>query len=391
MLNPDAVLLILSDSEVNMEGPNNLDILEDVVGNLRSIRCRQRFEIFSKFKEGFGDRFNDIEFLNYETGSVVKGAELRDAQTGCEIYERLGWDSADFNKEGFHKCGCELFDEQLCFVSEKGKPLSNTDYRITLGDGRTVSGTTDNDGKTKRIKNTQKEQPIEKVDFFVSERIQPLCPKNHIHPGTHTKKVALSGVTTNKTNVGSSVKTVTVEGTARKLTSGEIAMCRPIFKDSIFYSEVYVHKEDWLPFGIQDKDTAMSPDGEIYFPTGKFSEDFSKESGKIKIWFMHEMAHVWQWNRGYRGRLKAKGFLYGLISWSSEKGSRWVYEYYLPENKDKKMPEFNMEQQAEIISHYYGAKFLKDVDYTPRLPFLERALSDFLREPRAVALLPEAG
>ena len=106
-----------------MESTNNLDSLESTVGELKSKRCEQRFKIYSDYKEAFGDRFDDLEFLNYKTGGVVKGAELRDVQTGCEIYEKLGWDSAAHNNENFHKCGCKQFDEQLCFVSAEGKPL----------------------------------------------------------------------------------------------------------------------------------------------------------------------------------------------------------------------------------------------------------------------------
>ncbi len=371
-----------------MEGTNNLDSLESAVGDLKTNRCKQRFKIFSDYKAGFGARFDELEFLNYKTGGVVKGAELRDVQSGCEIYEQLGWDSAVHNEEGFHKCGCKPFDEQLRFVSEKGKPLSNTDYLVTLSDGRTVGGTTDNDGKTKRIRSSNKEQVIEKVEFLASERIQPLCPRNRIQPGKKLKKIEPAGVATNQANIGTSVKTVTVQGNARKLTPGEVAMLRPIFKDSIFYTEVYIHREAFLPFGLQNKLTGMTPNGELYCPDLKtFREDFSAAAltNKDKIWFMHEMSHVWQWNRGYRGRLVAKGALYGIASGIF--GERWVYGYDTTD-KNKTLPDYNMEQQAEIISHYYGGKYLKDTVCFSKLPFLERVLADFLREPRAVVLLP---
>ncbi len=371
-----------------MEVLTTLENMESTVGELKTTRCEQRFKIISDYKAAFGDDFDKLTFLNYSTGkNDVKGSELRDAQTGCEIYERLGWDSADHNNEGFHKCGCKQFDEQLLFVSEEGKPLSNTDYIVTLGDGRTVSGTTDNEGKSKRIKSANKEQPIEKVEFVASERIQPLCPKNRVKPGTRTKQIKPAGVATNNVNVGSSVKTVTVKGTARKLTSGEIAMCRPIFKNSIFYTEVYVHKGDWLPFGLQDKDTAMTPNGEIFFPIGQFQEDFSKALDiKDKGLFIHEMTHVWQWNRGYRGRIVVKGALYGIAA--KIRGQNKVYGYHPKTDHNKKFSDFNMEQQGDIIEHYYRAKYLGDPLYTSRLPFLEHILAEFLKEPRFVALLP---
>lgn len=371
-----------------MADATNLDALEQTVGELKTNRCKQRLKIFSDYKEAFGNRFDDLEFLDYTTGGVVKGVELRDVQSGCEIYERLGWDRAVHNEEGFHKCGCKPFDEQLHFVSEEGKPLSNTDYVVTLGDGRTVSGTTDDEGKTKRIKSANREQAIEKIEFIASDRIQPLCPKNRVQPGKCIKTISHPGVATNRVNVGTSVKTVTVQGNARKLTPGEVKMLRPIFKDSIFYTEVYIHREAFLPFGLQNKLTGMSPNGKLYCPDmTTFREDFSAASvtHKDKIWFVHEMAHVWQWNRGYRGRLVAKGALYGIATGIF--GERWVYGYDTTE-KNKTLPDYNMEQQAEIISHYYGGKFLKDAGCFSKLPFLEQVLADFLREPRAVDLLP---
>jgi hypothetical protein len=372
-----------------MEGTINLDSLESSVGELKSKRCEQRFKIFSDYKEAFGDRFDDLEFLNYKTGGVVKGAELGEVQTGCEIYERLGWDSAAHNEVGFHRCGCKPFDEQLRFVSEKGKPLSNTDYLVTLDDGRTVAGTTDNDGKTKRIRSSSKERTIEKVEFLASERIQPLCPKNRVKPGTRTKKINPSGVVTNKVNVGSSVKTVTVKGSERPLTAGEIAMCRPIFKNSIFYSEVKIHKNEWLPFNMQDDETIMTPNGQLYCPTGAFREDYStlgKTENGIKGWFIHEMTHVWQWNRGYRGRIVIMGALYGIAA--KVFGQKKVYGYDTKADINKKFSDFNMEQQGDLIEHYFRAKYLGDTAYTSELPFLEHVLTVFLKEPRLVALLP---
>ena len=371
-----------------MEGSSETEILDAVGGDPRAMRCEIRFRLISKFKEAFGDRFDDLEFHDYGTGEFVKGSALRDAQTGCEIFEHQGWNRAEHNQTGHFNCGCKQFDEQLCFVSEEGKPLSNTDYRVTLGDGRTVSGTTDNDGKTKRIKNTNKEQPIEKVEFFASEHIQPLCPRNPVQPGKRVKKIKPSGVTTTKENIGSSVKTVTVEGAARKLTSGEIAMLRPIFKDSIYYSEVNVHKEAWLPFNIQGNNTAITPNGEIYFPGDMFQEDFSKAS-KIedKGLFAHEMVHVWQWQRGYRGRIIVNGILYGIAT--KVIGQKRVYGYDPQADINKKFSDFNMEQQGDIIEHYFGAKYLNNGKYIPDLPFFEHVLADFLREPRSIALLPK--
>ena len=344
------------------------------------------YDMFLKRKEAFGDRFDDLDFMNYETGEMsIKGADLRDVQTGCELHERQGWHKSGFSPDPSFKCGCKQFDEQLCFVSEEGDPLSCIEYLLTLGNGRTVSGTTDNSGKTKRIKNTNKEQPIEKVQFFASKRTQPLCPQNAITPGKRLKEVKLSGITTTQANVGSSVKKVTIEGTARPLTSGEIAMAKLVFKDSVNYSKVKVHKEEYLPFGLQDDDTAMTPNGEMYFnPMQGFKEDFSVEKPVIRIWFMHEMVHVWQYQLGYWVRLHGLGM---AISGGYTGGS--AYKYDSAENNSKTLPDFNMEQQGDIIAEYFGAKFLNNEKYLPKLPFFERVLNEFLRSPKNADLLPK--
>lgn len=363
-----------------------MGMLEDLLANHWSMRCDIHNDIFMKLKEAFGDRFDDLDFMNYETGEMsIKGAALRDVQTGCELHELQGWHKSGFSHDPSFRCGCKQFDEQICFVSPEGEPLSNTEYRVTLADGRTVSGKTDNSGKTRRIKNTNKEQPIEKVQFFSSKRTQPLCPQNAINSGKCIKEVQLSGITTTPENVGSSVKKVTVEGTARPLTSGEITMARLVFKDSINYSKVKIHKEEYLPFGIQDNDTAMTPNGEIYFnPDKGFKEDFSVERRDEKMWFVHEMVHVWQYQLGYW--VKFHGAALALGGGYANGGA---YKFDSSENNGETFSDFNMEQQGDIIAEYFGAKYLNHEAFLPKLPFLERVLKNFLRSPKDASLLPK--
>lgn len=379
-----------------MEGTINLDCLESVVGDLKTNRCKQRFKIFNDYKEGFGARFDELEFLNYKTGGVVKGAELRDVQSGCEIYERLGWDSAAHNEEEFHKCGCTQFDEQLMFISEKGDSLSNIDYRLTLGDGRTVSGRTDSNGKTNRIRSSNKPLAIERAEFFVPENIQR-CPGKEVTcgPDEAVKRIEIDGIVTTMENLGSSTKTVVLKINDRPLTAGEIAMARLVFKDSINYSTVRIHNEEYLPFDLQDDRTAMTPNGSMYFNPKKFILDFSLEDDQGKIWFMHEMVHVWQYQLGYS--VTWAGF------WIAVTGgyyNRRAYRFDRSDYKDPKdsskdspdvdktLPDFNMEQQGDIIAEYFGAKHLGVPELQINLAFYERVLKKFIRSPKNASLLP---
>ncbi|WP_434630035.1 hypothetical protein [Chromobacterium sp. CV08] len=66
-----------------------------------------------------------------------------------------------------------------------------------------------------------------------------------------------------------------------------------------------------------------------------------------------------------------------------------AYRYNLAgEDKGKKLSDFNMEQQAQLIAHYYGATALGMMAYTTRLPSLKFALSDFIANPKNPALVP---
>jgi LysM repeat protein len=272
------------------------------------------------------------------------------------------------------------FDEQLCFVSEEGVALSNIDYRLTLDNGNIVRGKTDNEGQTKRIK-TSGAQGIQKAEFFAPADIM-LCHATKLESGQAAKSVAVTDIATNQENVGKSVKKVTLENAARLLTAGETAMARLIFKDSIDYSKVKVHKETYLPFGWQDDNTAMTPNGEMYFSPKRFNEDFS--AGDDKTWFIHEMTHVWQYRLGYSVSWTGiKFFISGKYSDDS------AYEYDQVRDIDKTLPDFNMEQQGDLIAHYFAARYLNDKTYIKRITFLEHVLVGFLRDPKNAALLPK--
>lgn len=176
------------------------------------------------------------------------------------------------------------------------------------------------------------------------------------------------------------VPAVTPEGESRPLTTGEIAMARLIFKDSIDYGQVRIHREEYLPFGLQNDDTAMTPNGEMYFNPKRFKEDFSKEQNWLKHWYMHEMVHVWQHQLGYWVRLRG-AIRIGL-----------GYDYKL--EAGKKFGDYNMESQGDLLSDYYALKFLNDPEamiqkqFAGQLPLFEEVLDVFLKNPADKANLP---
>ena len=274
------------------------------------------------------------------------------------------------------------FDEQIQFVSTRGKPYSNIDYKLILANGSAVTGQTDATGKTERIV-TEQATVISRAEFYPAALT---CCARHAEEGAAEEPaqvVELQGVQTNPQDVGSSVVKITAEGESRPLTSGEIAMCKLIFKDAIDYSLVKVHNHEYFWFGMQNDNTAFTPNGELYFNPDRFQSDFSaSQKDADKIWFMHEMVHVWQKQLGYSLWWNGARILF---SGGYSDGS--AYQYSTTKDAGKSLADFNMEQQGELIADYYAAKYLKIS--VSKIPFLESVLAEFLKEPKNAALLPK--
>jgi hypothetical protein len=75
----------------------------------------------------------------------------------------------------------------------------------------------------------------------------------------------------------------------RALTDREIAMASLLFGDAIDYGRVRVHNRRYLPFGLQPKNCAMTPNGSIYFHHSCFLPDYAAGDPPAQHWFMHEM------------------------------------------------------------------------------------------------------
>jgi len=124
----------------------------------------------------------------------------------------------------------------------------------------------------------------------------------------------------------------------RILTTGEISLAKELFASSIFYNKVWVHHGSYLPLNLQDKNTAMTPNGEIWFETNVYYDDFSLSEVNFQQLFLHEMMHVWQHQKGMLVRTR------GLMSWAAD------YYYHLNKNK---LSDYSMEQQAGIVADYW--------------------------------------
>lgn len=132
---------------------------------------------------------------------------------------------------------------------------------------------------------------------------------------------------------------------SRKLTDGEIDLAKSVFGDAVDYAAVRIVNGKFAFF--QSKHTSMAPDGNIYMAASLRADDYSREDPVTQSVFIHEMAHVWQYQNKILHPLKtgAKLMLRHAFRYRS------AYPYRLDAKKD--LTDYNMEQQASIIQDYF--------------------------------------
>jgi hypothetical protein len=119
------------------------------------------------------------------------------------------------------------------------------------------------------------------------------------------------------------------------MTAGEIALARSIFGNAIDYSKVRLIRGKWWPF--QPRRSAMAPTGSIWFHPdgGGYSEDFSAEPLSVQGYFIHELTHVWQSQKGGKFYLPLMRHPFCRYNFTLEPG--------------KPFARYGLEQQAEIV------------------------------------------
>lgn len=282
------------------------------------------------------------------------------------------------------------FDEQLHLVGPDGEPARYLPYVISLGDGTKLSGTTDGEGCTERF-GTSKPTTVMAISMSPpsSTRACLCCNTTDSHMAVercYVKSEAKTIATTNDTDVGASVVDVVIpEGEKRALTTGEINMARSVFGRGVDYSKVWIHHGGWWLFmGMQDKNTAVTPNGEMYYPRNLYQHNFASPSINARWYalFMHEMAHVWQYQMGYPVKWK------GLTVTSR---GRAAYDYRLTE--ESRLKDFNMEQQGHIMSDCYMICVAgRDRDaLNPRMDpdLLQKIMKPFVENPTDRNHLPD--
>lgn len=128
---------------------------------------------------------------------------------------------------------------------------------------------------------------------------------------------------------------------SRALTLAEVDLLRPLFGDAVDYARVRLHQGKWWP--LQPPRSAMAPSGAIWFHPdgGGWCEDFASEPLGAQAFFVHEMTHVWQAQKG--GRLYLPLMRHPFCR----------YDYHLEPGKP--FERYGIEQQAEIVRHRFLA------------------------------------
>ena len=129
------------------------------------------------------------------------------------------------------------------------------------------------------------------------------------------------------------------EAEGRRLTDGEVALARSVFGDAIDYARVRVYNRKWAFF--QPQHVVMAPMGHLHFHPrgGIFCDDFCNTSLARQGLFIHEMVHVWQ------AQTRGRWFLV-LMRWPFDR-----YSYTLKPGWP--LRRYGLEQQAEIVRHYF--------------------------------------
>jgi hypothetical protein len=128
----------------------------------------------------------------------------------------------------------------------------------------------------------------------------------------------------------------------RALTVAELALLRPIYRDSVDYASVRVIDDHFTPF--QPDTVYMTPEGSIYAPGDLWRDDFAAASVDpyTQAVFVHELAHVWQFQNGMDMIAE------GMVALARGRGDyEKAYAYTLTPGAD--LLDFGMEQQASIL------------------------------------------
>ncbi|ENU20733.1 hypothetical protein F994_00966 [Acinetobacter bohemicus ANC 3994] len=135
----------------------------------------------------------------------------------------------------------------------------------------------------------------------------------------------------------------------RKLTEGEIQIARKVFQNTINYNTVKIFNIPYLPW--QPLNIIIAPNGNLFVNKELYSKDYSKCSITTQGIFIHELAHILQYQK--HKNVVLRGFLLQSAYYLSLKSYN-PYKYHFIESKP--FEKYNIEQQGEIARDIFFDK-----------------------------------
>lgn len=123
---------------------------------------------------------------------------------------------------------------------------------------------------------------------------------------------------------------------SRSLASGELHYATQVFGAALDFGRVKIHNR--RAYFFQPSNTAITPNGEVYFPPASYKDDFSTTIGDAS-WLIHELTHAWQYQQGIWVKLRAvfnRNYHYGDLSRSR-----------------RPFLSYGIEAQASIVTDYF--------------------------------------
>jgi len=168
------------------------------------------------------------------------------------------------------------------------------------------------------------------------------------------KNKTFSDIFTNK-KIGS-IREIKINNPNRPLTSGEVKLVQSVYKNKIDCRKVKIYLGSYFSFVSQDINTLVTPNGNIYVMQELYREDYSFEDNSFKRIFIHEMGHVWQYQKKLNVLVRAGAIQACSIFSVTHVNSYDIFErkYYKWIFEPKKLIDYNLEQQAEIFCDYWA-------------------------------------
>ncbi|MGB5887128.1 MAG: hypothetical protein WBG77_10425 [Acinetobacter venetianus] len=127
----------------------------------------------------------------------------------------------------------------------------------------------------------------------------------------------------------------------RQLTTDEIEMARSVFGHLINYKEVKIFNIPYLPW--QPENIFIAPNGNLFVHPKYFRSDYSSCSTNLQGVFIHEMAHILQFQQQtnviLKGAILQLGYYLSLKKYNP-------YHYHFIQGKA--FSDYNIEQQGDV-------------------------------------------